>query len=135
MKEAVFYAIVFVFLTLAISSVITSFIARTYYTFSMYFQPGIYNFTPSGTYYYYPSGPYATLSVIGGGVLEVNGSVYVNSTTVQPGYYDVVVVPSENDVGIYYAMSFLIAAMLSLIIVMFLHRFLLWLAEHRFLTR
>jgi hypothetical protein len=135
MKEAVFYAVVFVFLTLAISSVITSFIARTYYTFTMYFQPGMYNFTPSGTYYYYPSGPYATLSVIGGGVLEVNGSVYVNSTTVQPGYYDVVVVPSENDVGIYYAMSFLIAAMLSLIIVAFLHRLLLWLAEHRFLTR
>ena len=94
MKEAVFYALVFVFLTLAISSVITSFIARTYYTFTMYFQPGIYNFTPSGTYYYYPSGPYATLSVIGGGVLEVNGSVYVNSTTVQPGYYDVVVAVS-----------------------------------------
>ncbi len=34
MKEAVFYAVVFVFLILAISSVITSFIARTYYTFT-----------------------------------------------------------------------------------------------------
>ncbi len=45
MKEAVFYAVVFVFLTLAISSVITSFIARTHYTFTMYFQPGMYNFT------------------------------------------------------------------------------------------
>jgi len=135
MKEAVFYAVVFVFSTLAISSALTTLTVRTYYTFDMYFQPGMYNFTPSGEYYYYPSGPYSTLSVDGGGVLEVNGSVYVNSTTVQPGYYDVVVVPSENDVGIYYAVSFLIAAMLSLIIVALLHRLLLWLAEHRFLTR
>jgi len=135
MKEIVFYAIVFVFLTLAISSALTTLIAKTYYTFNMYFQPGMYNFTPSGTYYYYPSGPYVTLSIIGGGVLEVNGSVYVNSTTVQPGYYNVVVVPSENDVGIYYAMSFVIAAMLSLIIVVLLHKLLLWLAEHRFFMR
>ena len=95
----------------------------------MYFQPGIYNFTPSGNYYYYPSGPYSTLSIEGGGVLEVNGSVYVNSTTVQPGFYNVVVVPSENNILIYYAMSFFIAAMLSLMIVILLHRLLLRLAS------
>ena len=129
MKEVVFYAIVFVFSTLAISSALTTLIARTYYTFNMYFQPGIYNFTPNGQYYYYPSGPYSTLSIEGGGVLEVNGSVYVNSTTVQPGFYNVIVVPSENNIGVYYAMSFLIAAMLSLIIVMLLHRLLLKLAN------
>jgi len=129
MKEVVFYAIVFVFSTLAIASALTTLIARTYYTFNMYFQPGIYNFTPSGKYYYYPSGPYSTLSIDGGGVLEVNGSVYVNTTTVQPGYYNVVVVPSENDISIYYVMSFLIAAMLSLIIVMLLHKLLLRLAN------
>ncbi len=45
MKEAVFYAIVFIFSTLAISSVITALTARTYYTFDMYFNPGVYNFT------------------------------------------------------------------------------------------
>jgi len=129
MKEVVFYAIVFVFLTLAISSALTTLTVRTYYTFDMYFQPGMYNFTPSGEYYYYPSGPYSTLSIDGGGVLEVNGSVYVNSTTVQPGFYNVVVVPSESDVGVYYAMSFLIAAVLSLVIVMLLHRLLLRLAN------
>ena len=129
MKEVVFYAIVFVFSTLAISSALTTLIARTYYTFNMYFQPGIYNFTPNGQYYYYPSGPYSTLSIEGGGVLEVNGSVYVNSTTVQPGFYNVIVVPSENNILIYYAMSFLIAAMLSLMVVMLLHRLLLKLAN------
>ncbi len=129
MKEVVFYAIVFVFSTLAISSALTTLIVRTYYTFDMYFQPGIYNFTPNGQYYYYPSGPYSVLSIEGGGVLEVNGSVYVNSTTVQPGFYNVIVVPSENDIGVYYAMSFLIAVMLSLIIVMLLHRLLLKLAN------
>jgi hypothetical protein len=129
MKEVMFYAIVFVFSTLAISSALTTLIARTYYTFDMYFQPGIYNFTPNGQYYYYPSGPYSTLSIEGGGVLEVNGSVYVNSTTVQPGFYNVIVVPSENNIGVYYAMSFLIAAMLSLMIVMLLHRLLLRLAN------
>ncbi len=64
----------------------------------MYFNPGVYNFTPSGGYNYYPLGPYSTLSVDGGGVLEVNGSVYTNATNVQPGFYDVVVVPSENDI-------------------------------------
>ena len=73
MKEAVFYAVVFVFSTLAISSALTTLTVRTYYTFDMYFQSGIYNFTPSGEYYYYPSGSYSTLSVNGGGVLEVNG--------------------------------------------------------------
>ena len=124
-----FYAVVFVFSTLAISSALTTLIARTYYTFDMSFQPGIYNFTPSGEYYYYPSGPYSTLSVNGGGVLEVNGSVYLNSTTVQPGFYNVVVVPSENNILIYYAMSFLIAVTLSLMIVMLLHRLLLRLAS------
>jgi len=129
MKEVVFYAVVFVFSTLAISSALTTLIARTYYTFDMSFQPGIYNFTPSGEYYYYPSGPYSTLSVNGGGVLEVNGSVYLNSTTVQPGFYNVVVVPSENNILIYYAMSFLIAVTLSLMIVMLLHRLLLRLAS------
>jgi len=129
MKEVVFYAIVFVFSTLAISSALTTLIARTYYTFDMYFQPGIYNFTPNGQYYYYPSGPYSTLNIEGGGVLEVNGSVYVNSTTVQPGFYNVIVVPSENNILVYYAMSFLIAAILSLMIVMLLHRLLLRLAN------
>ncbi len=129
MREVVFYAVVFVFSTLAISSALTTFMVRTYYTFDMYFQPGIYNFTPNGQYYYYPSGPYSVLSIEGGGVLEVNGSVYVNSTTVQPGFYNVIVVPSENDIGVYYAMSFLIAVMLSLIIVMLLHRLLLKLAN------
>ena len=129
MKEVVFYAIVFVFSTLAISSALTTLIARTYYTFDMYFQPGIYNFTPNGQYYYYPSGPYSTLNREGGGVLEVNGSVYVNSTTVQPGFYNVIVVPSENNILVYYAMSFLIAAILSLMIVMLLHRLLLRLAN------
>ncbi|MFP3203234.1 MAG: hypothetical protein RXR43_13760 [Sulfolobus sp.] len=129
MKEVVFYAIVFVFSTLAISSALTTLTVKTYYTFDMYFQPGIYNFTPSGEYYYYPSGLYSTLSIDGGGVLEVNGSVYVNSTTVQPGFYDVVVVPSENDIIVYYAASFLIAAMLSLIVVMVLHKLLLRLAN------
>ena len=129
MKEVVFYAIVFVFSTLAISSALTTLIARTYYTFNMYFQPGIYNFTPNGEYHYYPSGPYSTLSVDGGGVLEINGSVYLNSTTVQQGFYNVVVVPSENDILVYYVMSFLIAIMLSLIIVMMLHKLLLRLAN------
>ena len=129
MKEIVFYAVVFVFSTLAISSVLTTLTARTYYTFDMYFQPGMYNFTPSGEYYYYPSGPYSTLSIEGGGVLEVNGSVYLNSTTVQPGFYNVVVVPSENDILVYYVMSFLIAVILSLIIVMILHKLLLRLAN------
>jgi len=128
MKEAVFYAVVFVFSTLAISSALTTLTVKTYYTFDMYFQPGMYNFTPSGEYYYYPSGPYSTLSVDGGGVLEVNGSVYVNSTTVQPGFYNVVVVPSGNDILVYYVALFFIAAMLSLIIVMMLHKLLLRLA-------
>ncbi len=39
MKEVVFYAIVFVFSTLAISSALTTLIVRTYYTFDMYFFP------------------------------------------------------------------------------------------------
>lgn len=129
MKEVVFYAVVFVFSTLAISSTLTTFVARTYYTFCMYFQPGMYNFTSSGEYYYYSSGPYTTLSIDGGGVLEVNGSVYVNSTTVQPGFYDVVVVPSENDISLYYAMSFFFGAGLSLMVVILLHKLLLRLAN------
>ena len=128
MKEVVFYAIVFVFLTLAIASALTALTVRTYYTFDMYFQSGIYNFTPSGEYYYYPLGSYSTLSVNGGGVLEVNGTVYTNSTTVQPGFYNVVVVPSENDVIIYYVALFFIAGVFSLIIVMVLHKLLLRLA-------
>jgi hypothetical protein len=129
MKEVVFYAVVFVFSTLAISSALTTFIVRTYYTFDMYFQPGVYNFTPSGQYYYYPSGPYSTLSINGGGVLEVNGTVYTNSTTIQPGFYNVVIVPSENDVTIYYVMSFLFASILSLLVVILLHKLLLRLAN------
>jgi hypothetical protein len=129
MKEVVFYALVFVFSTLAISSALTTLIARTYYTFNMYFQPGIYNFTPSGQYYYYPSGPYSTLSINGGGVLEVNGTVYTNSTIIQPGFYNVVVVPSENDVTMYYVTSFLFASMLSLLVVLLLHKLLLRLAN------
>jgi hypothetical protein len=129
MKEVIFYALVFVFSTLAISSALTTFIARTYYTFNMYFQPGTYNFTPSGQYYYYPSGPYSTLSINGGGVLEVNGTVYTNSTTVQPGFYNVVIVPSENNVTMYYITSFLFAAMLSLLVVILLHKLLLRLAN------
>ena len=129
MKEVVFYALVFVFSTLAISSALTTFIARTYYTFNMYFQPGTYNFTSSGQYYYYPSGPYSTLSINGGGVLEVNGTVYTNSTIIQPGFYDVVVVPSENDVTMYYVTSFLFASMLSLLVVLLLHKLLLRLAN------
>jgi|GEM_PF-3432398 len=129
MKEVVFYALVFVFSTLAISSALTTLVTRTYYTFNMYFQPGVYNFTPSGQYYYYPSGPYSTLSINGGGVLEVNGTVYTNSTTIQPGFYDVVVVPSENDVTMYYVTSFLFASMLSLLVVLLLHKLLLRLAN------
>jgi hypothetical protein len=61
MKEVVFYAIVFVFSTLAIASALTALTVRTYYTFDMYFQSGIYNFTPSGEYYYYPSGSYSNV--------------------------------------------------------------------------
>jgi hypothetical protein len=129
MKEVVLYTIIFIFSTLAISSALTTFTTRTYYTFCMYFQPGMYNFTPTGEYEYYPSGPYTTLTVNGGGVLEVNGSVYVNSTTVQPGFYDVVVVPSENDISLYYVMSFFFGAGVSLVVVILLHKLLLRLAN------
>ncbi|MCI4407545.1 MAG: hypothetical protein JHC26_00500 [Thermofilum sp.] len=129
MREVVFYSLVFILLTLGLSSAITTLITNTYYSFNMYFQPGLYRFTPSGQYYYYPSGPYATLSIDGGGVIEVNGSVYVNSTTVQPGFYEVIIVPAKNDIGLYYAVSFLFSVALSLMIVALLHRLLLWLAN------
>ena len=129
MKEVVFYALIFFFSTLAISSALTTLLTDTYYTFTMYFGPGVYNFTPLGKYYYHPSGPYTTLNVEGGGVVEVNGSTYVNSTTLQPDFYSVIIVPSRNDILFYYVFTFMVGALASLMIVMGVHRLLLKLAS------
>ncbi|MEJ2781164.1 hypothetical protein WIW89_09825 [Stygiolobus sp. CP850M] len=60
--------------------------------------------------------------------MQVYESVYVNSTTVQPSFYNVIVVPSENNILVYYVTSFLFAAMLSLIIAVLLYELLLRLA-------
>ncbi len=74
-------------------------------------------------------GPKYMLNVEGGGVLEVNGSAYVNSTTLQPDFYSVIIVPSRNDILLYYVFAFMVGALASLVIVMGVHKLLLKLAS------
>ena len=127
MKEYVFYTLVFVVLTIALSSAITSVLTKTYYEYEMYVGPGVYRFYPNGSYSYLPGGPYATLEA---NVVEVNGSVYTNNVTIEPGFYDIVVVePSGTFFSFEYAVALVLSALISLVIVAMLDRLLRYLAE------
>ena len=129
MRVVVFYALLFVFLTLAFSSVISSLFVLPYHEYKMYFSPGVYFFYPNGTYFYYPSGPNVELEA--SGTISVNGTVYANNVTVQPGFYDVIVVEPSGDFYLYYVLSFVLSILLSLIVIALLHRLLIYFAERR----
>ena len=129
MRVIVLYVPLFVFLTLAFSSVISSFIVLPYHEYKMYFSPGVYFFYPNGTYFYYPSDPNVELEA--SGTISVNGKVYANNITIQPGFYDVIVVEPSGDFYLYYALSFVLSILLSLIVIALLHRLLIYFAERR----
>ena len=95
------------------------------YFFHMYFKPGIYFFTSSGKYYYFPMGKNVTLLVPGGTLVADNG-VYLNSTTIQPGYHYVVVISGRTDTHLMTQLiqSLPAGALISIIIVMLLYKWL-----------
>jgi len=124
-EEIVAYIGIFVLMTLTIATITTIFMYMTMpssYTFNMYFKHGIYIFTSSGKYYYYPVLKNTSLLINTGGSLVIDGYVYINSTTVQPGYHYVVVIPFRTHFDI--NKSLLNGALISIIILMLLHRLL-----------
>jgi len=124
-EEIIGYIGIFALLTLTIAPIITAIhyaLMPSSYVYSMYFKHGIYIFTSSGKYYYYPIGKNTSLLINTGGSLVVDGYVYINSTTVQPGYHYVVVIPFRT-VDLYNPSSFILSALISIIVIMILHRF------------
>jgi hypothetical protein len=87
---------IFVLLTILSTFIIVTLTFKGYFFYSMCFKPGIYIFTAEGDYYYYPSDSLVsntTLIILGGGYIDVNNFPYLNITTVQPGYYSILVTP------------------------------------------
>ena len=117
--------IITIVLTLLLNSFIVALTFHNPYFYSMYLQPGIYIFTPNGNYYYYhPLGWPAsntTLIVLGGGDIGINGWVYPNTVTVQPGNYSFMITLTNIDIFFNYFIDMIpTSALISLIIAMIL---------------
>jgi len=111
--------------TLMAMSMTIETLSQHQYVFHMYFKPGIYFFTSSGKYYYFPIGKNVTL-LVHGGTLVAGNWVYLNSTTIQPGYHYVVVIPIRTHVHLmrHIIQSLPTGALISIIIVMLLYKWL-----------
>jgi len=112
-------------LTLLINSFIVALTFHNPYFYSMYLKPGLYIFTPNGNYYYYhPLGwpaSNATLIVLGGGDIGINGWVYSNTVTVQPGNYTFMITLTNPDIIFNYFIDTIpTSVLISLIIAMIL---------------
>ena len=117
--------IITIVLTLLINSFIVALTFHNPYFYSMYLQPGIYIFTPNGNYYYYhPLGWPAsntTLIVLGGGDIGINGWVYIDNVTVQPGNYSfMITLTNPNIMFNYFIDTIPTSALISLIIAIIL---------------
>jgi len=99
--EEIAYIGIFVLLAITVATITTviQYTLMPYcYTYNMYFKPGIYVFTTSGKYYYYPTGGNNTilLTVDAGGSFVIDNYVYLNDTTIDPGYHYVVFIPFKT---------------------------------------
>jgi len=117
--------IITIVLTLLLNSFIVALTFHNPYFYSMYLQPGIYIFTPNGNYYYYhPLGWPAsntTLIVLGGGDIGINGWVYIDNVTVQPGNYSfMITLTNPNIMFNYFIDTIPTSALISLIIAIIL---------------
>ena len=121
---------IFVLLTIVLTFLIVSLTVKGYFIYSMEFKPGIYIFTPNGDYYYYPSSSVnTTLIVLGGGNIGVNGWIYLNKTTIQPGNYSILVIPMI-DFNKDFNNNLPLGAMASLLITMLLCKLASRLEKH-----
>jgi len=112
-------------LTLLINSFIVALTLHNPYFYSMYLKPGIYIFTPNGNYYYYhPLGWPAsntTLVVLGGGNIDINDWVYIDTVTVQPGNYTFMITLTNPNIMINYFIDTIpTSVLISLIIAIIL---------------
>jgi hypothetical protein len=118
-----------VFITIVLTFLVNFFIvALTFhgsYSYSMYLKPGIYIFTPNGNYYYYH--PYGwpasntTLVVLGGGNIDINDWVYIDTVTVQPGNYSFsITLTNPNIMFNYFIDTIPTSVLISLIIAIIL---------------
>ena len=112
-------------LTLLINSFIVALTLHNPYFYSMYLKPGIYIFTPNGNYYYYhPLGWPAsntTLVVLGGGNIDINDWVYIDTVTVQPGNYTFMITLTNPNIMINYFIDMIpTSVLISLIIAIIL---------------
>jgi len=121
---------IFVLLTIVLTLLIVNLTVKGYFIYSMEFKPGIYIFTPNGDYYYYPSSSAnTTLIVLGGGNIGVNGWIYLNKTTIQPGNYSILVIPMI-DFNKDFNNNLPLGAMASLLITMLLCKLASRLEKH-----
>jgi len=119
-------------LTIVLTFLINLFIAvltlHNPYFYSMYLKPGIYIFTPNGNYYYYhplgwPSSN-VTLIVLGGGDIDINDWVYIDTATVQPGNYSLKITLTNPDIIFNHFIDTIpTSALISLIIAMILCKY------------